>query len=634
MSGRPVDPSVVDRMGATMRHRGPDDMGAYSDESLIMGMTRLAIIDVAGGQQPIQNEDGNVVVVCNGEIYNYRSLRDRLRASGHKFRTASDTEVIVHLYEEHGARCVEHLSGMFAFAIWDKKAKRLVVARDRLGIKPLYLTVESNRLAFASELKSLLDIPGVRRELNKSAVSEFLTLGYVPAPLTILEGVEKLDAGSMLIADKEGTRVQRYWQLESRPETGIGDTEWAAEIRAEIERSVVSQMVSDVPLGAFLSGGIDSSAVVAFMAKHSDKPVKTYSIGFDNDTGGNYYNELDYARQISERFGTEHREIVVKPDIARLMPDLCWHLDEPIADSAFITTYLVSRFAREDVTVILSGVGGDELFGGYRRYWSEYLAQLYRKIPAGLRRSVLQPLAGMLPTDRNSQMLDYFRLAKGFLSGAELPADARYEEYIRVFDSATLADLLGTQQATASPALAAAFSAATDDDPVSRLIEVDLKTQLPDDLLMLTDRMSMAASLECRVPLLDDGLVNLAQRMPSSMKVRGTQLKYGLKMALRGVLPDEIIDRKKRGFGAPVGGWFKRELSQYLDSVLSESRVRERNIFDWDKLRAMCDLHRANREDYSDHLLAMISLEIWCQLYLDGVEPGELTDRLVAPAAA
>jgi len=522
---------------------------------------------------------------------------------------------------------------MFAFAVWDSVKRRLIIGRDRLGIKPLYLSINSERIIFASELKSILEYPGFCRELNKAAVREYLALGYVPAPLTILEGIEKLPPGTMLVADDTGVEVKRYWDVAHEVEDVESDEDWAKNIRETMERAVVSQMVSDVPLGAFLSGGLDSSAVVAFMARNSNQPVKTYSIGFDAGTGGNYYNELPYARRVSELFQTDHHEILVRPDVATLLPELIWQMDEPIADAAFITTYLVSKFAREEVTVILSGVGGDELFGGYRRYWSENLARMYRKVPKTIRRSVLQPVSRMIPSDRNSRVLDYFRLAKGFMAGAELPPDERYERYVRVFNADSLEKILDFAGNGSSETLHAAFEASCLSDPLSRLIEVDLRTQLPDDLLMLTDRMSMATSLECRVPLLDDQLVDLSMKMPSHLKVRGTSLKHGMKLALRGILPDDIINRKKRGFGAPIGGWFKRELADYLDLVLNEVTVRDRGIFDWAHLQQLKTSHRENREDYTDHLLAIVNFELWCQLYLDGETPESITENLAVAAA-
>lgn len=633
-SGRSLDRSVIERMGHAMRHRGPDDAGFFADSTMMFGMQRLAIIDVDGGSQPIMNEDESVAAVCNGEIYNFRELRQELREKGHTFRSGSDSEVIVHLYEEHGDKFVERLQGMFAVAVWDRRARRLLLARDRLGIKPLYICANNDRLVFASELKSILEVPGIEREVDRESLQEYLALGYVPAPRSIFRDIEKLPPGVILVAEDGSVSKKRYWRPARHASADNDQRGWKEDIAAAIESAVVKQMVSDVPLGAFLSGGIDSSAVVAYMAKNSDQPVKTYSIGFDTGTGGSYYNELPYARQVAKIFNTDHREIVVKPDVTSLLPDLLWHMDEPMADAAFITTYLVSKFAREDVTVILSGVGGDELFGGYRRYWSENLAQRYKRIPGFLRHGILQPLGRVLPSDRHSPLMDWARLAKGFLAGAELDADERYEKFVRVFGHEQVARIMRSPSPKQSPAMRAAFAAAGSDDPVQRLIDVDLATQLPDDLLTLTDRMSMATSLECRVPLLDDQLLELASGMHSSLKVHGTKLKFAMKEALRGVLPDEIIDRKKRGFGAPVGGWFKNELAGFLDSVLSEQAVRRRGFFDWSTIETLRADHLANRQDHTDHLLALMNFEIWSRIYLDGKSCDDVSGELAEVAVS
>ncbi len=616
-----------------MLHRGPDGHGLFADAGLCMGMQRLAIIDVDGGQQPLYNETESIVTVCNGEIYNFRELREELTALGHRFRTGSDCEVIVHLYEEYGDEFVTRLSGMFGLALWDKQRQRLLLARDRLGIKPLYLYDRDGLLVFASELKSILDVPAVPRQVNRQALQEYLILGYVPAPMSMLDGITKVEPGTLKIVEGATTRTIDF----RPPKPAIRhrtQREWAEEVVSELEASVTAQMVSDVPLGAFLSGGVDSSAVVALMARNSGQPVKTYSIGFDSGTGGSYYNELPYARQVAERFDTDHREIVVRPDVTSLLPDLLWHLDEPIADAAFITTYLVSKFAREDVTVILSGVGGDELFGGYRRYWGEHLLSTYRRIPGFVRKGLIQPVGRRLPSDRHSRMMDWARLAKGFLAGAEMADAERYENFVGVFHRDELSTILEGDPESSPSILQAAFLASSADDPVQRLIDVDMVTQLPDDLLMLTDRMSMATSLECRVPLLDDRLVNVAASMPSDMKVHGTKLKYVLKEALRGVLPDEIIDRKKRGFGAPIGGWFKKELVSYLDTVLSERTLRDRGLFDYDAVSRLRADHDANREDHTDHLLALLNFELWSRIYLDGESRDDVAGAMAEAGAA
>ena len=633
--GRHGGRDALAAMGREMRHRGPDDAGFFVDGPVAFGMQRLAIIDVDGGQQPISNEDNSIVAVCNGEIYNFRELRQSLQEKGHQFRSLSDSEVVVHLYEEYGDDFVTKLSGMFGLALWDRRRQRLVVARDRLGIKPMYVTQEGGRFAFASELKSLLTLPWMSRSIDSQAMREYLALGYVPAPRSMIRGVDKLEPATLMIVDSEGCRSQRYWSMPPSIDDSLSEAEWIERTVEALRASIQAQMVSDVPLGAFLSGGIDSSAVVAFMAENSDRPVKTYSIGFDTGAAGSYYNELPFARQIAEKFSTDHREIVVRPNVTELIPELLWHLDEPVADSAFVTTYLVSKFAREDVTVILSGVGGDELFGGYRRYWSENLAGLYNAIPGPIRRSVLQPIGRALPSDRNSALLDRMRLLKGFLAGAEYPADERYEHYIRVFGAAELDKVIGADTAGAprSQAMLDAFERAHPDDPLRRIIDVDLATQLPDDLLMLTDRMSMATSLECRVPLLDDRLLDLTASMPSRLKIRGMDLKHILKKSLRGILPDEIIDRKKRGFGAPIGGWFKTELSGYLDSVLNERIISARGAFDWAAVDAIKSEHAANRRDGADQLLALVNVELWCQMYLDRQSPEDVAGEFAEARA-
>jgi asparagine synthase (glutamine-hydrolysing) len=406
-------------------------------------------------------------------------------------------------------------------------------------------------------------------------------------------------------------------------------------VRAELERAVKDQMVSDVPIGAFLSGGVDSSAVVAFMSRHSSQPVKTYAIGFQGTTGAQLYTELPYARQVAQQFGTDHHEIVVQPDVAMLLPDLIWHMDEPIADAAFITTYLVSKFARQDVTVILSGVGGDELFGGYKRYLDEHYRSIYRRIPSAIRSGLIAPLAGLLPSDRHSRMLNQMRLAKAFLQADELPFEERYRAYMQVFDSDDRAALVrGPAAAGFDDCIARAFADAQTSDPLRQLMDVDFATQLPDDLLMLTDKMSMAVSLECRVPLLDQRLVELAARMPGHLKLRGGELKHLMKRALGDVLPDSILHREKRGFGAPMGAWLRAELAPMLRDVLSRESVMRRGLLDPEAVERTIREHEQQRADRTDHLLALINLEIWCRLYLDGQSAAGVADHLKQALAA
>jgi asparagine synthase (glutamine-hydrolysing) len=624
---------VLKRMGAVTVHRGPDDEGSYVDEQLLLGMRRLSIIDVAGGHQPIANEDRTVWAVCNGEIYNFRELRTELQRRGHAFETGSDTEVLVHLYEEHGDGMVARLSGMFAFALWDAHRRRLLVGRDRLGIKPLYYCLDGPVLIFASEAKAIVVARAGGAELDPVGLEEYLALGYTPAPYSLLKGVRKLPPASLLVGEGGRARVERYWRLPV-PGAGALDAEdWGHAFLETMERAVVSQMVSDVPLGAFLSGGIDSSTIVGFMARHSAQPVKTYAIGFDDRMGGGYYNELPYARRVAAHFGSEHREIIVRPDVVRLLPKLLWHLDEPVADSACITTYLVAEFARRDVTVILSGVGGDELFGGYRRYLGAHLDGYYQRLPRWARAGLRQSLLRVLPSDRHSPILNFSRQVRAYLQASELPFEERYRAYIQVLGRDGVGRLLRAGATDAFDALGEAFREVPDGDALARLFRVDLLTQLPDDLLMLTDRMTMAASLECRVPWLDDAVVELAARMPSAVKIRGRELKHVLKRALRGFLPNAVLRRTKRGFGAPVGGWLKHDLAPLLKSVLSRESVERRGLLRWEPVAAAVARHQASREDHTDHLFGLISLELWCRLYLDGRSPDDVTDELVAGLA-
>lgn len=629
------DPAVLERMGDVTVHRGPDDSGVYAADGVAIGMRRLSIIDLSGGHQPISNHDDSLWLVCNGEIYNFRTLRDELIGKGHTFKTKSDSEVVLHAYAEWGDDFVEHIDGMFGFALFDKKRRRVLVGRDRLGIKPLYYMQDEDRVIFASEAKAILEVPGVTASIDPSGLHQYLSLGYAPAPLSILEGVKKLPVASLLIIEGGKTQVRRYWNLPPRVEGHKDEQRWVDELLHELERSVVEQMVSDVPLGAFLSGGIDSSSIVGYMAKNSADPVRTYAIGFDTGSAGAFYNELPFAKQVADLFKTQHKEIVVRPDVVQLMPKLLWHMDEPIADSAYITTFLVSEFARKDVTVILSGVGGDELFGGYRRYLGEFYGQMYRYIPRAIRQRVVGPIANRLPADRHSQLLNYSRLARGFLLAAELPFPARYRSYVGVYEDEQLDRVLAAPPPMPYLALAEAFARLPPDlDPLRAMLDVDLATQMPDDLLMLTDKMTMATSIECRVPLLDTKLVELAARMPSKYKIQGRTLKHILKRALADHLPHEILHRKKRGFGAPMGAWIKNELQALTHSLLSEEQVKKRGLFRPAEVTRTIQLHEANKEDHTDHILAMLNLEVWARLYIDRRSPEDVAAELENEARA
>jgi len=627
LDGSPVDRAALKAMAQATVHRGPDDEGFHLAGACGIGMRRLSIIDVAGGHQPLSNADGSLTVVCNGEIYNFRELRRELEALGHRFATGSDSEVVVHGYAQWGDEVVQRLNGMFGFALWDARRRRLLLGRDRLGIKPLYLYRDARRIAFASEAKALLTLPGVSAQLNYEGLHSYLSLGYVAAPQSLFAGISKVPPATLLAIEDGRLDERRYWRIPAETDQGLDEREWIERVRARLGESVRMQMVSDVPIGAFLSGGIDSSTVVALMAAESDRPIKTYAIGFEGDGAEQYYNELPYARQVAQRFGTEHHEIVVRPDTAALLPRLLWHMDEPVADSAFITTYLVSEFARRDVTVILSGVGGDELFGGYRRYLGDYYQAQLSRLPTWLRR-VASSAGRHLPSDRHSPLLNLSRLAKGFLESAELPLEERYRSYVEVFPDDDLRKLMRQNGAAHADRIGEAFLHATGGDALNRMLAVDAQTQLPDDLLALTDRMSMATSLECRVPLLDHELVELAARMPQEVKIRGGRLKHAMKEAVSHLLPREILERKKRGFGTPMGAWLRQDLAPVMRALLSDESLGSRGLFDANAVRELIALHDAKRVDGSDRLLALMNLEIWSRLYLDRRSPEDVTAEL------
>ncbi len=629
LDGQAAEPAQLDAMGHTTRHRGPDSAGQHLDGRCGLGMRRLAVIDLAGGQQPLVSADRRLWLVCNGEIYNYRELRAELQARGYQFQTDSDCEVLLHLYDAEGDACVQRLNGMFAFALWDARRQRLLLGRDRLGIKPLYLLRTPQYLAFATEAKALLALPGVHAALNHNALPGYLHLGYVAAPDCLFEGIEKLPPATLLAVQGGQSQQWSYWSLQPQSLTMASEQDWCARVATQLERSVQMQMVADVPIGAFLSGGVDSSAVVGLMARHASHPINTYAIGFAGGTAEALYNELPHARRVARLFGTRHREILVRPDVVGLLPKLLWHLDEPLADSAFVTTYLVSEFARRDVTVILSGVGGDELFGGYRRYLGGHYAAAWQRVPGWLRRAVAT-LLHTLPADRHGAVANRLRLARGFVSSVALDADARYRSYLQVLSREAVAHLLLRQGGPGTDPMALAFARAEGHVEQNRLLAVDAQTQLPDDLLMLTDRMSMAVSLECRVPLLDHQLVELAASIPQAIKMRGGRLKHVLKESLAGLLPHDVLNRSKRGFGTPMGAWLKGELAPVLKRLLSAEVLQRRGLFRAEAVHRLMADHQASRIDGTDPLLALMNLEIWSRIYLDRRSPEDVAAELKA----
>ncbi|HEX2493145.1 MAG TPA: asparagine synthase (glutamine-hydrolyzing), partial [Steroidobacter sp.] len=600
--GAPLSLEDVRRMAAAIVHRGPDDEGFHTTPDVILGMRRLSIIDLSGGHQPIANEDETLWVVCNGEIYNFRELRAGLKSRGHAFRTGSDVEVILHLYEEHGERFVEHLSGMYGIALWDERRKRLILARDRMGQKPLYYRIRDGAIEFASEVKALLAASRSPREVDVDAMRDYLSLGYSVAPATIFKGVRKLPPASVLIWERSGWRIENYWRIPDRTHQDASEQEWIERIRSELRRAVSDHMVSDVPIGAFLSGGVDSSAVVALMSETSEQPVNTYSIGYGGPGAASYYNELAFAGAVARRYKTNHREILVAPKVATLLPKLLWHVEEPISDSAIVTTYLVAELAAKSVKVILSGVGGDELFAGYRRYLGDHYQRRYHRLPRWLRTQLLKPLAAALPSGRSSKLMDMARYAKKFVGASDLPWTEQYREFIEICSRRRLSELLlqGATGQTGFDRIAALEGA---EDPLLRLMRIDAQTQLPEDLLLLTDKITMATSIECRVPFLDHRLVELGAQIPAEMKMRGGELKHILKRSLADVLPHEILYRSKRGFGAPMGSWLKTELAPLRRVLLGKAAIESRGLMSWPAVQSVIEAHDQSREDFTDLLL-------------------------------
>jgi asparagine synthase (glutamine-hydrolysing) len=599
---RPVDVGLLDRMEASLHHRGPDGGGRYTDGPFGMGMRRLSIIDLKTGDQPVPNENRSVWVVFNGEIYNYRELTTELMAKGHRFATASDTEVLVHLYEEYGDRCVDRLRGMFAFAIWDASRQSLFLARDRVGIKPLYYAAMPHSFVFGSELKALMQSDHLGRELSTASLAAYLQFGYVPDPLCILAGVAKLPPGHTLtIRAGEAGAPRPYWESTRLFEAalpGIGEAEAAEELWEQLRDAVRSHLVSDVPLGAFLSGGIDSSTVVAIMAHAMAVPVKTFSVGFREEP----FNELPYARRLADRFGTDHHELVVGPQDVALLDHVLSAFDEPFADASGLPTYLVSRLAREHVKVVLSGDGGDELFAGYERYRTDHrLRRLGRLGDLGLG-GPLRSVSRVMPPGTPG---------KNFLYALSLPRMARYVEMISTFPPRMLAELLDpmVREAAGAP-FERHLLASKGLDPLSRVQDLDIRTYLPGDILTKVDRMSMAHSLEARVPLLDHLVIEFACRLPARLRFRSGALKYLLKRAVHGKLPSEILTRPKHGFGVPLEAWFSNELGGFIRDRLGDlSRLAAAGLRP-SFVRALMDrYHRQRRQDDCQRLWTLVVLD-------------------------
>jgi asparagine synthase (glutamine-hydrolysing) len=610
----------VAAMSATLRHRGPDSFGEFSDGDVALAARRLSIIDLETGDQPIANEDGALQVVQNGEIYNYRELRHELERAGHRFRTHGDTEVLLHLYEEHGDGFAERLRGMFALAIWDARRRRLVLARDRFGIKPLYYHALDGELAFASELRAL-----PRGEIDLDALQAFLAFNSIPAPLTIFREARKLPAGHLLSWEDGRVRLERFARPAPVVAEALRDDEEAElveELRSRVRDSVRAHLVSDVPVGVLLSGGVDSAFLAALAAEESSEPLRTFSIGFEERS----FDELADARRIAERYGTRHRELVLRPDAALLLPALAEAFDEPFADSSALPTYLVSQLAANDVKVALSGEGGDELFGGYYTYAADLLAERV----GGLAR-LARPLVERLPSSNAKASLDY--KAKRFVKAAHLPPLERHHGWKEIFSAEARAELTGRPTAfDPVKLLRARYEETEGAEELSRLQDVDLGVYLVDDLLVKTDRASMAHSLEARVPYLDTVVTNLALALPTRHKVRGLSKKILLRRAAAPLLPREIVHGRKRGFSIPAAAWLRGELEPFARETLSPDVLRRQGFFRPDVAGRLIDEHVAGREDRSRQLWGLLAFTLWYERHVErepreAVRPEVLVER-------
>ncbi len=627
--GPAASAELVDQMCGRIVHRGPDDQGIWAQPGVALGMRRLSIIDVAGGHQPMSNEDGTVWIVFNGEIYNYLEVRRDLEQRGHRFATRSDTEVMVHGWEEWGEASVEHLRGMFAYALWDMRSGTLFLARDRLGKKPLYYTTVNGSLFFGSEIKSILVHPEVPREVNVVALDAYLTYRYVPGSMTMFEGVQKLLPGQTLTWRDGHKSLRKYWQPRYEAHQPAASEEEYIERTTELLReSVRIRLMSEVPLGAFLSGGLDSSVVVGLMAGLMDQPVKTFSVGFGE---GGDIDEVAHARLVANHFGTDHHEITVKANAAELLPKLIWHMDEPVADSAAIPTFLISEVARKKVTVVLTGEGSDELFAGYPRYYGDRLLSMVEFLPHPARK----PLAAAGHFFPSTSDRRFIRYAHRALRAAGQSRAERYRNWMSVFSAAEkealytplLRGVLGQGQQIhpGEPVLVSESQR----DFLHTMLEYDVLGWLPEDLLMKVDKMGMAASIEARMPFLDHVLFEYVAGMPEEMKLRGRTSKYILRQMAKDLLPERIRQRKKHGFDVPVNRWLRNDLRPMMHELLSADRLRAHGFFEPEAVARLIEEHESGRRDHQHRLWTLLCFQLWFETYIS-----VSSDKLVQMASA
>lgn len=630
---------VLTRMNAIQSHRGPNDSGIWEHRSpdgsyVGLGSQRLSILDLSpGGHMPMSNEDRSVWITYNGEIYNFADLRRELESKGHRFASHTDTEVVIHLYEELGEECVQRLSGMFAFAICDLREKTplLFMARDHFGVKPLYYIRRGDRLAFASEVKAVLEIPEVEARIDLQALDQYLTFLWVPEPKTLFQGIFKLPAGHKATFRHGQLQVSQYWDLSFPPddhEFRISEEFLANEIRERFRHSVKQEMVSDVPVGAFLSSGLDSSSVVAMMARTATKPLRTYTVTFPEKyrKGENTLDDPAVAARFARQLGCENQQIVVEPDVASLLPKLCWHMDEPLADPAIIPAYLVCREASRDVTVLLSGVGGDELFAGYRKYAAHYWAQMYARIPAFLR-SKFKAAISRVPNLRGTSFKGQMRLIRKMLRSAALSPKDRFIRNCTYLDSSQRSNLYTRQVRReievdqADSVHCGAFDNVRHADFLNQMLYLDTKIFMASLNLTYTDKMSMACSVEVRVPFLDRELAEfVAWNIPPHLKLKGSitpTTKHIFREAMHSMLPDEVLRQPKAGFAAPTDYWLANDLREMTDDLLSESRIRARGYFQANQIAKLVEEHRKGRHDWSMQLWQFLTLELWMQNFVD-----------------
>ncbi len=604
-------------MNAAIRHRGPDDDGFYFGAGVGLGMRRLAIIDLAHGQQPIHNQDQTAWIVFNGEIYNYRELRAQLESLGHKFYTDSDTEAIIHAYDQYGTDCPKYLRGMFALAIWDERTRSLFLARDRVGKKPLLYADLNGELVFGSEFSALLQHPGISRDVDYEAIHHYLTFICVPAPLTAYRAIRKLEPGHSLLWRHGEIKIERYWQLDFSKKLKISEAEAGARVVELLREAVRIRLMSEVPLGAFLSGGIDSSAVVALMAQESSEQVKTFSIGFDEQD----FSELHHARRVAEHVGADHHEFIVRPNAMEILPTLVEHYGEPFADSSAIPSYYVSRETRQYVTVALNGDGGDECFAGYERYAAMRLTQRYADLPGAVREGVIAKVVKALPGFEARP--NPLRKAKRFVGVASMPTVERYLRWVSAFDEEMKQDLYSesfrheTATFRTASILEPWFARANGAGIVDASLLTDTMTYLPNDLLVKMDIASMAVSLEARSPFLDHHVMEYAASLPENLKLRRLTTKYLLKRVLRKLVPAENLNRRKMGFGVPIGHWFRGTMQPFLRETLLSEKALGRGLFKPEQVLEIIDQHVEGRMDHSHRLWSLLMLELWFERFID-----------------